>query len=95
MFELGPEKIMVILAVVFIFLGPKELPAAARKISAGIRKLRSLQDDLRAELGTVLELPTVEEPTFETTDHARDADHSGAAGEPPEPGFRPGLSSFL
>jgi Sec-independent protein translocase protein TatA len=94
MFELGPEKIMVILAVVFIF-GPKELPAAARKISAGMRKLRSLQDDLRAGLGTVLELPTVEESTFETTDHARDADHSGAAVEPPDPGFPPGPSSFL
>jgi Sec-independent protein translocase protein TatA len=47
----------VILAVGFILVGPKELPGAARKFSAGMWKLRSLQDDLRAELGTVLELP--------------------------------------
>ena len=78
MFEIGPEKIMVILAVVLIFLSPKELPGAARKISAGKRKVRSLQEDLRAELGSVLELPTAEEPTFGTsTDPGQDNDHSG------------------
>src|ERR1700730_15055041 len=95
MFEIGPEKILVILAVVFIFLGPKELPAAARKISAGMRKLRSLQDDLRAELGSVLELPTVNEPTVGTSgERAPDTGHRcpacagrGAArvGPPPWP----------
>jgi Sec-independent protein translocase protein TatA len=94
MFEIGPEKIMVILAVVFIFLGPKELPGAVRKISVAMRKLRSLQDDLRAELGSVLELPaSVEaEPTFGIS---TDTDHSGTPGEPHGPGFSPGSSSFL
>src|SRR5437588_3316032 len=99
MFELGPEKIMVFLAVVFIFLGPKELPGAARKISSGMRKLRSLHDDLRAELGSVLEVPTSveKEPTFGTsTEQAQGTDHSEPAAEPPyDPGFPPGPSSFL
>lgn len=54
MFDLGPEKIMVILAAVCIFVGPKEIPAAARKIGAVIRQLRSWQDTLRAEVRSVL-----------------------------------------
>jgi Sec-independent protein translocase protein TatA len=54
MFDLGPEKIMMILAAVCIFLGPKELPVAARKIGAATRQLRSWQDTLRTEVSSVL-----------------------------------------
>jgi len=54
MFDVGPEKIMMILAAVCIFLGPKELPVAARKIGAATRQLRSWQDTLRAEVNSVL-----------------------------------------
>jgi Sec-independent protein translocase protein TatA len=56
MFDLGPEKIMVILAAVCLFVGPKEIPAAARKIGAVMRQLRSWQDTLRAEVSSVLAL---------------------------------------
>ena len=59
--DIGPEKLLVILTVAFIFLGPKELPAAARKIGAGMRYLRSLQDSFHAELGSALEIPSIEE----------------------------------
>jgi len=54
MFDLGPEKIMMILVAVCIFLGPKELPMAARKIGAATRQLRSWQDALRTEVNSVL-----------------------------------------
>jgi sec-independent protein translocase protein TatB len=54
MFDIGPEKVLVILVVVFIFLGPKELPAAARKIGELFRQLRSLQDTLRTEVNSAL-----------------------------------------
>jgi Sec-independent protein translocase protein TatA len=67
MFDLGPEKIMMILAAVCIFLGPKELPMAARKIGAATRQLRSWQDTLRTEVSSVLaidaEPATPTEPT--------------------------------
>ena len=56
MFDLGPEKIMVILAAVCLFVGPKEIPGAARKIGAVMRQLRSWQDTLRAEVSSVLAL---------------------------------------
>ncbi|MGO9874748.1 MAG: twin-arginine translocase TatA/TatE family subunit [Acidimicrobiia bacterium] len=66
MFDLGPEKIMMILAAVCIFLGPKELPMAARKIGAATRQLRSFQDTLRAEVSSALSLDT--EPSTPSTD---------------------------
>lgn len=66
--DIGPEKLLLILVVVFIFLGPKELPTAARAIGAGMRHLRSLQDSLRAEVGSVLEMPSV--------NHASEADET-------------------
>ena len=56
MFDLGPEKIMTILVAVCIFLGPKEIPAAARRIGAVTRQLRSWQDTLRAEVSSALSI---------------------------------------
>jgi hypothetical protein len=57
-----------------------------------------LHDHLRAELGTVLELPTSDEnePTFGTSiEHPEDPDDRGETAEPHEPSFPPGPSSFL
>jgi Sec-independent protein translocase protein TatA len=67
MFDVGPEKIMVILAAVCLFVGPKEIPTAARKIGAVMRQLRSWQDTLRAEVSSVLAIDPEpsEPPTFE------------------------------
>ena len=61
MFELGPEKIMVLLAVAVIMLGPKELPTIARTLGTALRQVRSLQDTLRAELERALN-PGAEPP---------------------------------
>jgi Tat protein translocase TatB subunit len=55
MFDLGPEKLLIILAVVFIVLGPKELPGAARKLGEVMHQLRSLQDRVRSELNSALD----------------------------------------
>ena len=74
MFDVGPEKILVILAAVCLFVGPKEIPAAARKIGAVMRQLRSWQDTLRAEVSSALAIdhepsapPTYAAPTFATS----------------------------
>jgi Sec-independent protein translocase protein TatA len=53
-FDIGPEKLLVLLAAVFFILGPKELPNAARQIGTALHRLRSLQDAVRSELNTVL-----------------------------------------
>jgi sec-independent protein translocase protein TatB len=58
MFDLGPDKLVFILLAVLVFLGPKELPAIVRTIGKWRRQVRSFQDTLRTEIGSVFELPS-------------------------------------
>jgi Sec-independent protein translocase protein TatA len=71
-FEIGPEKILLILGAALLFLGPKELPAAARKLASGMRQLRSLQDTVRGEVMSALD----------TTSSNGSNDTSGTPSEP-------------
>ena len=57
MFELGPDKLVIIVVAVLIFLGPKEIPAVVRTIRKWQRQVQSFRDTLKSELGSVLELP--------------------------------------
>jgi Sec-independent protein translocase protein TatA len=93
-FDLGPEKLLLVLAAVFIFLGPKELPAAARKVGEVLRYLRSLEDTIRTEVGSALDvthtaIPATNEPGAD--DRARSLPPHEL--EHDEPGFA-GPSSF-
>ena len=90
MFDIGPEKLLLVLAAVFIFLGPKELPAAARTIGDGLRKLRALQDTLRTELGSALDLSTQQPPTPQLPQEADGSQQDDRAHER----FGAGPSSF-
>jgi Sec-independent protein translocase protein TatA len=63
MFDLGPEKLVIVLAVAFIMLGPRELPGAARRLGALMHQLRSLQDRVRSELHTALDTREVSPDT--------------------------------
>jgi len=56
MFELGPDKLVFVFLAVLIFLGPKELPAMIRTISKWRRQVRSFQDTIRTEIGSVLDI---------------------------------------
>jgi sec-independent protein translocase protein TatA len=40
MFDLGPEKLLVLLAIVLVVLGPKRLPEVARSLGRAIREFR-------------------------------------------------------
>lgn len=82
MFDLGPEKIMMILAAACIFLGPKELPMAARKIGAMTRQLRSWQDTLRTEVSSALALDTEPSPDVGPS---TDAERYAPPAKVPEP----------
>jgi Tat protein translocase TatB subunit len=91
MFDIGPEKLLIILAVVFIVLGPKELPSAARRIGEAMRQLRSLQDRVRSELNAVIEPPSTEVTHPDETDVP---DRSHPKGDE-VPGLSHGPDSFL
>jgi Sec-independent protein translocase protein TatA len=94
MFDFGPEKLLLVFVAVLTFLGPKELPAAARTIATWMRHVRSLQDMMRAELGMVLELPSPASTSAGFAEHVPNADLGGATADAHEPGFAPGPSSF-
>jgi sec-independent protein translocase protein TatB len=50
MFDIGPEKIMLILLVALIVLGPDKLPETAGKIGNVIRQLRRMSEGVQAEV---------------------------------------------
>ncbi len=62
MFNVGPEKILLILLIALVVLGPHELPDAARKIGNVVGELRRLSDGFQAELRSGLETFTAEPP---------------------------------
>ncbi|MHB1087967.1 MAG: Sec-independent protein translocase subunit TatA/TatB [Acidimicrobiales bacterium] len=50
MFSLSPIKIMVIVAVVLVLLGPDKLPEVAHKLGSSWRALKRLQERVEAEV---------------------------------------------
>ena len=50
MFDIGPEKLLMILAVALVFLGPKKLPELARSIGKGLREFRNASAGIREEI---------------------------------------------
>jgi Sec-independent protein translocase protein TatA len=58
MFDIGPEKLLFVLLVAFVVLGPQQLPDVARKIGAGMRHWHSLRESLHSQMNSVLDVPT-------------------------------------
>ncbi len=52
--SLGPAEILVILVVALIVFGPKRLPEVGRQVGHAMRELRKMQDNVRAEIDSVL-----------------------------------------
>lgn len=50
MFNLSPFKIMIIVAVILVVLGPDKLPQAARQIGNGWRSLKQFQQKVESEV---------------------------------------------
>jgi Tat protein translocase TatB subunit len=50
MFEIGPEKIMLILLVALIVLGPDKLPETGRKIGNVVSQLRRMSEGIQTEV---------------------------------------------
>jgi TatA/E family protein of Tat protein translocase len=62
MFSLSPIKILVIVAVVMILLGPDKLPEVAHRLGTTWRSLKRLQERVEAEVREALpDLPSTSE----------------------------------
>jgi sec-independent protein translocase protein TatB len=59
MFSLSPIKILIIVAVVLLLLGPDKLPEVAHRIGSAWRSLKRLQERVEAEVREVIpDLPS-------------------------------------
>jgi TatA/E family protein of Tat protein translocase len=68
MLSLNPEKLLVVLVVALILLGPDKLPRLARQLGAGWRQLKEFQQKVEREVReTMPDLP----PTHEIARLAR------------------------
>src|SRR5580658_7259447 len=68
MLSLNPEKLLVVLVVALILLGPDKLPRVARQLGAGWRQLKEFQQRVEREVReTMPDLP----PTHEIARIAR------------------------
>jgi len=50
MFTVGPEKVILILLIALLVLGPDELPGIARKIGNVMRQLRRMSEAVESEI---------------------------------------------
>jgi Sec-independent protein translocase protein TatA len=56
-FDLSPEKLMVLLAVGLVVLGPHRLPGAARTLARGLLRARTLADSVTSPVHASLQEP--------------------------------------
>ena len=62
MLDLSPTKLVIVLVVVVVLLGPKRIPEVARQLGAGWSKLRDLHSKIDRELRqTMPDLPSSQE----------------------------------
>jgi Sec-independent protein translocase protein TatA len=57
MLDLSPEKLMVLMALGLMVLGPKRLPEAARALAQGLARARSMTANLMDPIRTTLAEP--------------------------------------
>ena len=62
MFSLSPIKILVIVAVILVLLGPDKLPEVAHRLGTAWRSLKRLQERVESEVREVMpDLPSTSE----------------------------------
>ncbi len=62
MFDLSPLKILIIVAVIMLVMGPDKLPEVAQRLGAGWRTLKGIQQRVETEVREAIpDLPTASE----------------------------------
>lgn len=71
MLNLDPAKLLVILVIALVVLGPERLPGVARQLAAMIKEINRLRDQVRDEVRSAL--PDVDLPKIPRIPTARSA----------------------
>ena len=50
MFDIGPEKLLLLLALALVIFGPKKLPEMARSVGKGLREFRQASSEMREQI---------------------------------------------
>ena len=61
--NVGAPEVLVILLVALLVFGPHKLPEVARQVGGAMRELRRMQDSVKAELRTVMDVDATA-PTY-------------------------------
>ncbi len=62
MFDLSPLKILIIVAVIMLVMGPDKLPEVAQRLGAGWRALKGIQQRVESEVREAIpDLPSASE----------------------------------
>ncbi len=75
MFDIGPEKLLILLGLALVILGPKKLPEMAKSMGKGFRDFRKAQSDVREEIMGHLSEANGSEPAPEMETKSRDEGH--------------------
>jgi sec-independent protein translocase protein TatB len=94
MFNVGPEKLMVVLLVALIVLGPDKLPNAARQIGRYLNDFRRISQGFQQELRSAIDMAA--DPVTSFTQPV--PGESGPSAQPatpvdPEPDLEPGAEA--
>jgi Tat protein translocase TatB subunit len=87
-FNVGPEKILLILLIALIVLGPRELPEAARKIGNIMGELRRMSAGFQEELRSGMEALSAD-----TAPHPAPEPRVDAPSDPPARESEPGSAA--
>ncbi len=76
MFNIGATELLLILAIAFLVVGPKDLPKVGRALGKLVRYIRNLMDEVKREAG----LDEVEEAMKEASKAVSSTDPTGIKG---------------
>jgi Tat protein translocase TatB subunit len=83
-FDIGPEKLLMVLVIALIFLGPQKLPEIARSLGKGLREIRQAGQAARDELMEGLDAdgtpPILKGPVAQDEESADASASNGSAG---------------
>ena len=76
MFDVGPEKILLVAVIALVFLGPEKLPGLFRQIGRGLAEIRNASSAVQAEMTGAM-IDDKDEPTVRKAPAATEAGNEG------------------